>query len=394
MATDLDEVSNQIATAQQLPANIVLLKMENESMMAAAAIRPRSPAKIVKQLGELIEAFPASADDAVYSKPVGKVKRIECGDCPETYEVTANKRSFQCPKCGSKREPKSIGREVMKFAEGLSIRAAETVRAIFGYTRLATTTEILDNGCARVTGMFVDYAAGNITSDERIVPNYYTSYGGERTLIAEDRFLSLTVKAEKAKLRRDIILDSVPNEVKAAYMDMCEKKLAAMVTPEKVQKEILPWFAERGISLEHLEKLIGRTLKMGWTEEDRLLLKKTASALKNEEITVQELLRDINGTNDGPATSPVGAKFGRDKETTTANTEPAKESNNDVRDTQPADGAPAEAWAVDWLVMVSEATTNIDLDGVEKIVKDAKSLTDDRKLYLVGEINKRRKALK
>ena len=44
--------------------------------------------------------------------------------------------------------------------------------------------------------------------------------------------------------------------------------------------------------------------------------------------------------------------------------------------------------------MVNEATTNIYLDGVEKIVKDAKSLTDDRKLYLVGEINKRRKALK
>lgn len=72
----------------------------------------------------------------------------------------------------------------------------------------------------------------------------------------------------------------------------------------------------------------------------------------------------------------------------------AEATNNDVRDPQPADGAPAEAWAVDWLVMVNEATTNIYLDGVEKIVKDAKSLTDDRKLYLVGEINKRRKALK
>jgi len=77
-----------------------------------------------------------------------------------------------------------------------------------------------------------------------------------------------------------------------------------------------------------------------------------------------------------------------------AEEESEHESNNDVRDQQPADGAPAEAWAVDWLVMVNEATTNIDLDGVEKIVKDAKSLTDDRKLYLVGEINKRRKALK
>ncbi len=294
---DTYDVPAQVNMANQLPPNMVLLKMENETMMAAAAVRPRSPVKIVAQLREMIEAFPQSADDAIYSKPVGKIKRVTCGDCKAVYEVTANKslQYVQCSKCGSKNGQKSDGREVMKFAEGLSIRAAESIRSIFGYTRLATTTEILDNGSARITGIFVDYAAGNITSDERIVSNYFTTYTKEKVLISEDRFLSLNVKAEKSKLRRDIILDSVPNEVKAAFVDACEKKLAGMVTPEIVKTSILPWFAERGISQEHLERMIGRPLTMGWTEQDRLQIKKVASALKNDEISVAELIRVIEG---------------------------------------------------------------------------------------------------
>lgn len=340
MASDSDDVIDvpgQIGKAQQIPPNMMLLKMENESMMAAAVMRPRSPAKIVKQLQDLIDAFPASADDAVYSKPVGKVKRIECAECNNVYEVTANKTSYQCTKCGSKKPPKSVGREIMKFAEGLSIRAAESVRSIFGYTRLATTTEILENGCARITGVFVDYAAGNITSDERIVSNFYTSYQGQKIPIAEDRFLNLNVKAEKSKLRRDIILDSVPNEVKAAFIDMCEKKLTAMVTPEKVEKEILPWFAERGISREHLEKLIGRPLALGWTEDDRLRLKKIAAAIKNEEISVAELLADVDGVKPQGGSkvgeSSVGDKFGKDKKPEGADAAPSggsADANNDV----------------------------------------------------------------
>ena len=94
------------------------------------------------------------------------------------------------------------------------------------------------------------------------------------------------------------------------------------------------------------------------------------------------------------------AQYGDDGEEVSEQAEETNDgANNDVRETttnnvEQTGGAPADAWAVDWLNMVGEANTNIELDGVEKIVKDAKSLTDDRKLYLVGEINKRRKALK
>lgn len=283
----LDE-SRQLQAMSQLPPDLMLLKMENESIMAVAKAKPREPMAIVQQLQELIDAYPAAADEAIYSKPVGTVIEVTCGDCGIKYEVSKVDGDTACTACESKRIRSQ--RKVKKFAEGLSIRAAESIRSIYGYTRLATTTELLDDGKARLTGVLVDYAAGNLTSDERIVSPFYRSRSGKMERVAEDRFLNLAVKAEKAKLRRDVILDSVPNIVKAMFRDACEKKLAALVAPEVVEQKIIPAFAEFGITPAHLDLIIGRPRALGWKEEDRLTCKKILRALKDGETNARELL--------------------------------------------------------------------------------------------------------
>jgi nitrogenase subunit NifH len=85
---------------------------------------------------------------------------------------------------------------VKKYAEGLSIRAAESIRSVFGYNRLATSVEQLPDGCVKLTGIFVDYAAGNITADERIVsPFYKKARSNVMERIPEDRFLNVVVKS-------------------------------------------------------------------------------------------------------------------------------------------------------------------------------------------------------
>lgn len=296
-----------VKTAEQLPPDLMLLKMENESMMSAARIVPRDPMKIVGQLKQLIDAYPAAADEAIYSKPVGTVMQVTCGKCKVEYEVVKIEQDTACPACES--PERGAVRKVKKFAEGLSVRAAESIRSIYGYTRLATTTEMLPDGKAKITGILVDYAAGNITSDERVVSPFYKAKGGQMVKTPEDRFLNVTVKAEKAKLRRDVVLDSVPNIVKAMFRDECEKKLKALVSPELVEQRIIPAFAEYGITEEQLDKIVGRPKKLGWREEDRLVLKKILIALKNEETTVRELLADLgeNGEAQQQPQGPVNA---------------------------------------------------------------------------------------
>lgn len=286
---------------QQMPPNMALLRMENETIMSVARAQPRDPGQIVQQLQTLLDAYPAAADEAIYRKPVGTVQEITCAKCGVKYEETVVDAGTACPNCGSNKH--AAIRRVKKFAENLSIRAAESIRSIYGYTRLAVTEEMLPDGRVKITGVLVDYAAGNVTSDERIVSPFYKSRQGKMVRTPEDRFLNVVVKAEKAKLRRDVILDSIPNIVKAMFRDACEKKLSELVAPEVIEQKIVPAFKQYGIGLEHLEKLIGRPKKLGWREEDRVELRKLLTALNNGETTAEDLLADIAPRTESAAKS-------------------------------------------------------------------------------------------
>lgn len=295
------QLSRQLDSASQMPAGMMLMKLENESIMSIARTAPRDQAKIVKQLIELIDAYPAAADEAIYKKPVGSVTEGICAKCGKKYEVPY-KGAPECPRCQC---PDLASRKkVTKFAEGLSIRAAESIRSIYGFSRLAVTTEVLPDDKVKITGIFVDYCAGNFTSDDRVVSPWYRSRNGGMERTPEDRFLNVVVKAEKAKLRRDVILDSIPNITKAAFRDACEKKLAAIMTPELVETTV-NWFnTTYGITAVELEKVLGRPQSMGWTEEDRVTLKQLANALKNEETTVADIRYSI--ADDGGDPSKAG----------------------------------------------------------------------------------------
>ena len=311
----LDE-ARQLQAAAQLPADVALLKMENDQIFSLARMHPRDSKAMIGELKGLIEAYPEAADEAIYSKPVGTVMSIKC-KCGIKYEVGIQWKDRKpvaqqepCPDCGKWAPDEQ--KTVKKYAEGLSIRAAESIRSIFGYTRLSVQEEMLEDGKVKLRGVMVDYAAGNITADERTVSPYFKARSGHMVRTPEDRFLNVVVKAEKAKLRRDVILDTVPNIVKAAFRGECERVLKTLIAPEVVKQKIIPEFQQYGIGIEDLGKLVGRSSDLGWRETERLELRKILSALKNGETTKAELLdglgevdTDSNPAQDGPST---GAK--------------------------------------------------------------------------------------
>jgi len=367
----INDTASDLAVAAQLPPNMMLLKMENESIMAAARIVPRDAAKIVGQLQSLIDAYPAAADEAIYSRPVGSVTRIKCASCGIAYEESSVTNDTVCPNCG-KRDGRNDGsQKVTKFAEGLSIRAAESIRSIYGYTRLATTTERLPDGTVRITGTLVDYAAGNMTSDDRLVSQYYKARGGGMQKVPEDRFLNVVVKAEKSKLRRDVILDSIPSIVKAMYRDACEKKMLELVTPEVVEQQIVPAFAEYRITLADLEKIIGRPASMGWKQEERVQLRRLLTALKNEEMTREELIASISEKPAEPANDNAptgqqasGANFTNPTGGAQAPVHPPRqpEGQASTAPQKPADELP------DWLQGVLDKMAVADEAGIEALL--------------------------
>lgn len=361
--------ANDLAAAERMPADLMLLKMENEQIFSVARMRPRDPVAIVKQLQSLLDAYPAAADEAIYSKPVGTVMSITCA-CGLVYEAGIKWVSRRpvaeqepCVACG-KWNPQSE-RAVKKFAEGLSVRAAESIRSVFGYTRLSTQTEEMTDGKVKLTGTMVDYAAGNLTSDQRIISPYYRARSGEIKRTPEDRFLDVVVKAEKAKLRRDIILDSVPNIIKAMFRDACEQKLMGLIAPEIIEQKILPVFAQYGIGAEELDKIIGQPRALGWREEHRLAARKIASALKNNETTAGELLRGID-TEGSPDNEAVAADLVARLSPSAA---PANTLNPDaaakrirIRDLKLK--APADVWAK---ALAGVSMTPLELGGCDDL---------------------------
>lgn len=406
------EISGQLQKGTQIPRDMMLLKMENESIMALAQTKPRNPAEVVKQLQAVIDAYPAAADDAIYCKPVGTVYVIQCGDCPKRYEVAwKDKDKAHCPACDSQK--KKSTRKETKFAENLSIRAAETVRSIYGFNRLATTSEEIEDGKVRISGTFIDYAAGTMTSDERIVSPWYKSKYNGMQRIEEDRFLNLTVKSEKAKLRRDIILDAVPAIVKAAFRDACEKKIAETVTPEVIEATVLPYFASQGLTADHLDALVGTPRRMGWTNSHLLFLRKLAAGLKNGEFTPESLREKASddpeptattqpkqettpgATTEADLTNPKKKRETKKKEDSPQ--EAATETTEPV--TQPADGElfPQEPMPEDkflnWEAMIAEAENRKQLEDFVAGVKREK-MSKEQIAAIGGLIVKRRGELR
>src|SRR5690606_10815291 len=115
--------------------------------------------------------FPASAERAIYNKPVGKD--------------------------GSGR---------MQYARGLSIRAAESMRVAMGYNRVSCQLKQLDADTIEITATFIDYRSGTMWSQQGLVSKRYkTKTGGVRSH-DDDRFYSLVVPAAQSRLIREVIL--------------------------------------------------------------------------------------------------------------------------------------------------------------------------------------------
>ena len=117
----LNDNENEIAVVKQLEdSNVTLMKLENETIASLAAAHPRNHQSIKQEILEQMEAYPSFAESMVYSVPVGK-----------DYETGQ-----------------------MKYARGLSIRAAEALAEAYGFNRVRCEVEEIDDDKVKVTATF------------------------------------------------------------------------------------------------------------------------------------------------------------------------------------------------------------------------------------------------
>lgn len=249
---------------EKLPPDLALMRIENDNIQAMASARPRDMQLVKEDVLSQLAIFPAMAAQMIYSKPVGKNDE-----------------------------------GVMQFARNLSVRAAEMLAEAYGFNRVAAKTVMTDDMHAQVEATFVDYQRGRIWTESNPVSRVYKSRGGGTSVIPEDRFLNIVVKAERSKVIREAILRCVPPGLKQALFEAADKEMAKLLKPEHMAK-IVASFASKGVSLEQLERLIGRTQKQGWLAADRQRLAELWSAIENEEATVAEIFGAAGGQSDRP----------------------------------------------------------------------------------------------
>jgi len=239
-----------ISALEQLPADLALVKVENQTMMAAAVARPRDLEAIAKGLRKQIVDFPDFARVVLYSRPVGK---DESGK--------------------------------MKFASGLSIRAAEAVAEAYGFNRISSSIKILPDGNAEVTGSFTDFQRCRVVSASIVVSRSYKSRGGKMVTHPADRFADVVCKAAQSKVIRDVIVRSVPPALKAT-LELAAR--SAVRLDEKAVAKIVEYFAGLGVEAAELEATLGAS-RSGWTDAHRQQLLEISAAIKEEEATVEDV---------------------------------------------------------------------------------------------------------
>lgn len=268
-----------VEAISDIPRDLIVVRLENESIMAACAQRPRDMAQIKQDLIEQFELFPESAEASIYSKPVGK-------------------------------DP---GSSQMKFAEGLSIRAAETLAEVYGYNRVRCDVSPLDDDHVKVEATFTDFQRGRIWQDSGIVSRVYKTRGGDERRVPTDRFYNVTVRAEGSKRVREVILRCINASLKAWYFSTCKETMKKLLTDDKLT-EIVAYFNGIGCKLEDLEKIVGRPKSMGWLMADRARLHGIANAIKENETTLAEVLDEATPSSDSVETSDVDAALSGDVE--------------------------------------------------------------------------------
>ena len=269
---ELARTETDVRAGAQLPHDLAVIKMENESRMSLAAARPRDYGQVLANVKAQLAAYKSFAQEAIYNKPVGK--------------------------------DRDTGK--MKFARGLSIRAAEALAEAYRYCKVRSDVTPLDDDTVRVEACFTDYQTGRVWQDSGIVSKSYKMRNGKIARHSDDRFYNVVVKAEASRRIRECIMRMIPPGLRSELVLCVDEQLDAFLDESTVDK-IVAEFSKRGVTLEMIERLLAKR-RASFTKEDRANLVGVWNAIKDGETTVAEAFGDNGGPDATDAEIEAGLR--------------------------------------------------------------------------------------
>lgn len=244
--------------ARQVSEGNTIIKLENTTQMAVAVQRPRENKAVLAEALDVLELSPSLVESAIYSKPVGKD--------PETQK--------------------------MKYAEGLSIRAAEELRRIYG-NNSAGTSIIEDRKDEVVIGaVFVDMEKNTRYAAEKAVSKFFKTREGHIKQIPPDRLQDVVVPAHASKLLREVVLRSLPAWLKSEF-EAKARDLAMKGNLPKLRAAMVQKFSELNVTEEMILKHLGKTAMKDVAREDIVTMRGVFNAIRDGEQTAEDVFGKV-----------------------------------------------------------------------------------------------------
>jgi hypothetical protein len=242
-----------VTGAELVAAGATLVRLENDTQMTVAVQRPRNEQKILDGALKELELYPSLAEDSIYSKPVGK---DEDGK--------------------------------MKYAQGLSIRTAESLANRWGNNAYGCEIAGEDENSAILSAVYLDYETNTRTVlQKRVSKHYKPKKGVGLVKYSPDRF-DVILAANQSKLLREAILRRLPAGLKREYELKVKEILSKKPVGER-QTKLIATFATLKVTQTQLEQLMNKPLSQ-FNHEDMTELVGAYNAIKDGETTIEALI--------------------------------------------------------------------------------------------------------
>jgi hypothetical protein len=250
MSEEWDDTGTGSSAGESIvAAGNTLVRLENSTQMAVSVQRPRDEGAILMAALKELELYPSMAEEAIYSKPVGK---------DDSGKMT--------------------------YAEGLSIRAAESLANRWKNSAFGVDLVSEDEDTATIAAVFLDYEMNTRHVVQQRVSKWFKSRKSGLMKYSPDRF-DIVLKANGSKILREAILRSLPGGLKKEY----EQKARRLLTnkPESKRVAIVERFAVLGVTVDQLVKHVGKDVK-DWKKDELVTLLGIYNAVREGEITAEE----------------------------------------------------------------------------------------------------------
>ncbi len=232
---------SQESAIANLPENLAVIKLQHEGCMSLARAEPRNLVDIVANLKLQLVSFPEFAAIAIYNKPIGRGKN-SCGNCGAEFNKDNDRKCANCQMVNVQvfdghtvpAGKVEIKLGAMKFAEGLSIHAAEAIAEAYKYNAIDTTADNKDNQFATISATFVDLQTGRMRRSTKDVPKHFTYRDGNQGKISDDRFWGTVIPAKQSLLLREVILRSMPAGLKAELFKAAKDAQETALTDDQI----------------------------------------------------------------------------------------------------------------------------------------------------------------